>query len=89
MQAAIRRGRVLREILKQDRLEPWSAVQQMAWLLAFNEGRLDDTPLDDIDERLGQLQKGVEGASLGLDSPREQWLAALDEWLPAEAAESA
>ena len=41
MEAAIRRGRALREILKQDRLAPLSAEFQMALLIAFNDGHFD------------------------------------------------
>ena len=38
MEARIKRGRLLREILKQDRLVPLKALFQLAWLTAFNEG---------------------------------------------------
>ena len=48
MEAAIRRGRLLREILKQDRFAPTSVVFQMAWLVAFNEGLFEDTDPDEI-----------------------------------------
>jgi len=77
MEAAIRRGRVLREILKQDRLSPVPIESQMAWLVAFNEGLLDDVELADVAARLDALQRGVEQASLTVDSPRSDWVAAV------------
>ncbi|MGR9053831.1 MAG: F0F1 ATP synthase subunit alpha, partial [Gammaproteobacteria bacterium] len=41
MEARIRRGRLLREILKQDRLNPYESLFQLAWLIAFNENLFD------------------------------------------------
>lgn len=40
MEARIKHGRLLREILKQDRLKPNSSLFQLAWLTAFNVGFL-------------------------------------------------
>jgi F-type H+-transporting ATPase subunit alpha len=42
------RGRRVREILKQPQYQPLSVPEQIAALLAANEGLLDDVPLDDI-----------------------------------------
>ena len=42
MEAAIQRGRLLREILKQDRLSPLPGTFQMAWLVAFNDGLFEE-----------------------------------------------
>jgi F-type H+-transporting ATPase subunit alpha len=39
MERAIRRGQLLREILKQDRLQPLPAEFQLAWLIAFKKKR--------------------------------------------------
>ena len=41
VEAKINRGRLLRELLKQDRLSPLSPEQHMAWLVAFNDGLFD------------------------------------------------
>jgi F-type H+-transporting ATPase subunit alpha len=41
VEAKIRRGRLLRELLKQGRLAPLSPQQHMAWLVAYNEGFFD------------------------------------------------
>jgi F-type H+-transporting ATPase subunit alpha len=78
MEAAIRRGRALREILKQDRLAPLSAECQMALLIAFNDGHFDDIQEHDtIRESLAALEAAVKDSPLTLDSPREQWAQAI------------
>ncbi len=81
MEAAIRRGRLLREILKQDRLSPVSVVFQMAWLVAFNEGLFEDTDPDEIHTLLESLEQAVRQTSLNPDSSREQWVTAVADWL--------
>jgi F-type H+-transporting ATPase subunit alpha len=80
MELAIRRGRVLREILKQDRLSPLSITSQMAWLVAFNDGVFDDTELEKIPAQLEKLDYEVTHFGLTLDSPREQWSKAIASW---------
>ena len=81
MEVAIRRGRVLREILKQDRLTPLSIEFQMAWLVAYNDGLFDDTEPADIRVHLATLEKQVNRSGLTLDTPREQWSEAVSGWL--------
>ncbi|MBV1930726.1 MAG: F0F1 ATP synthase subunit alpha [Porticoccaceae bacterium] len=73
MENAIKRGRVLREILKQDRFSPLSIEFQMAWLVAFNEGLFDDVEAEGMPPLLAKLHDWVEAAQVTLDSPREQW----------------
>jgi F-type H+-transporting ATPase subunit alpha len=82
MEAAIHRGRVLREILKQDRLSPLPMAFQMAWLVAFNDDLFEATDADVIASLLGVLEERVRHTTLGLDSPREEWSAAVASWLP-------
>ena len=55
MQKKITRGRVLRELLKQDRLSPVSVQGQMAWLTAFNQGDLDAVAIADVKKKLLEL----------------------------------
>jgi len=90
MEAAIERGRALREILKQDRLAPAHELFQMAWLVAFNDGLFvgaDETRLPSI---LDALKRGAERSTLTLDSPRDDWARAVNDWLgTAKAAGSA
>ncbi|BBL72373.1 F0F1 ATP synthase subunit alpha [Methylogaea oryzae] len=81
METAIKRGQVLREALKQDRLAPIPIECQMAWLVAFNEGWLDGAPLAEVAPLLLRLQQGACEAALKLSAPREAWRKAAAEWL--------
>lgn len=81
MEARLRRGQVLRNLLVQERLQPVSPEFQLAWLTAFNEGLFDDTPPDGVTAAMQQLQQAVTGSSLQLDSPREQWLSEIRRWM--------
>lgn len=81
MEAAIHRGRVLREILKQDRLTPLTAIAQLAWLVAFNDGCFEKTEPTDISPLLKTLESAARQTSLQLDSPREEWSHAIKSWL--------
>lgn len=80
MEAAIARGRRLREILKQERLNPLSVQFQFAWLIAFNDGHFDGIQLDNIEKTLEHLQQRCLRSTLNLDSPREEWGSAIKEW---------
>jgi F-type H+/Na+-transporting ATPase subunit alpha len=77
MERAIRRGRILRECLKQDRLAPQPALFQMAWLVAFNDGRFDALEPDAVAAALERLAAALRDTALTLDSPREQWSQAV------------
>jgi len=80
-EAKIKRGRILREILKQDRLSPLPVEFQLAWLVAFHEGFLDQTPLNEISEILKRLAQEVKSSGLRLEDKREDWKPALEGWL--------
>jgi F-type H+-transporting ATPase subunit alpha len=80
MEAVISKGRILREILKQDRLVPQPAAFQMAWLVAFNDGLFDSAELETIPRLLESLEKALKGVSLDLDSPRAEWSSAVAGW---------
>jgi F-type H+-transporting ATPase subunit alpha len=81
VEARIRRGRVLREVLKQDRLAPLAAQYQMAWLVAFNEGLLDDPDPKRVPDKLAKLAQGLAREPLALDEEREKWVAGVKSWL--------
>ncbi|WP_323844212.1 F0F1 ATP synthase subunit alpha [Microbulbifer magnicolonia] len=83
MEKSIRRGRVLREILKQERLAPLPIEFQLAWMLAFNDGLLDTVAPQQVQALMAQLQSGVEASGLQLDDPRRQWAAQVRDWLRA------
>ena len=82
MEAAIRRGRLLREILKQDRLSPLPVTFQMAWMVAFNDGLFGDAEPDTVSALLTTLEQPARRTTLGLDAPREEWSTAVASWLP-------
>jgi F-type H+/Na+-transporting ATPase subunit alpha len=81
MQAAIRKGRVLREILKQDRLSPLPVSFQLAWLVAFNDDLFEAADIDAIPDLLATLEEAVQHTTLDLDSPRTEWSTAVTGWL--------
>jgi F-type H+-transporting ATPase subunit alpha len=88
METAIRKGRVLREILKQDRLSPLPVTFQMAWLVAFNDGLLDTVEPEWVPAILAALEEPVRQTLLSLDTPREEWSAAVAGWITLPARES-
>jgi len=73
MEASIKRGRVLREILKQQRFMPLPVTVQLAWLVAFNDGCFDDADSEVIAKQFDSLAQHTRQTGLTLDSPREQW----------------
>lgn len=81
MEAKIRRGRLLREIFKQERLAPLPIEFQLAWMVAYNEGLFDTLALDTIAPRLGNLARCVAQGSLSLGDSREAWRQAVTGWL--------
>lgn len=88
MEKAIRRGRLLREILKQDRLSPLSVNFQMAWLVAFNDDVFEQTDPDALPALLLKLRTKSESFQLTLDSPREEWSKAVSSCLQQQAGET-
>ena len=81
MEAAVeeklRRGRLLREMLKQDRLAPLPEQALLAWLLAYNEGLLVALDPAGAATILQRLFASVASAGLQLDEPKERWVAVL------------
>ena len=80
MQKKIEHGRILREILKQDRLAPVPIECQMAWLVMFNDGLLDDLKPEAIRPALARLFTWMPTSGLTLAASREQWRTALEAW---------
>jgi F-type H+-transporting ATPase subunit alpha len=81
IQSRLQRGRVLREVLMQDRLDPHSPLDQMAWLVACNEGLLDELSGTSLHDALQALRDGVSRSDLSLDNQRSRWLDASRGWL--------
>lgn len=80
MEAAIRRGRLLRELLKQERLVPETVEFQLAWLLAFNESLFDEQNPEQVAVIMKKLAARVSQSGLSLSTERDVWLAALRDW---------
>ena len=81
MEKVIRRGRVLREILKQDRLTPLPVEFQLAWLTAFNARLLDDLAQERVCATLELLRRQVADSTLRLEDERDRWIEAARRWL--------
>ncbi len=81
METAITRGRLLKEILKQDRLSPATITFQMAWLVAYNDHLFDPVKPGQIQSLMAIIEEKIRHSTLNLDSPREQWSQALRRWL--------
>jgi F-type H+-transporting ATPase subunit alpha len=84
MEARIRRGQTLREMLKQDLLNPLSIEFQMAWLVAYNEGLFDNVEPAKVKQRLASLQQQVEHARVSIEEGRDQWKSLVHAWLSEE-----
>lgn len=81
MQTQIQSGRILREILKQDRLSTLPIEFQQAWLIAYNDGLFDRVKFEDIPLALTKMSQEIKQSSLSLASHREEWSNAVKEWL--------
>lgn len=77
----LQRGRLLREVLKQDRLEPLPESAHLAWLLAYSEGLLAGIAPAAVNATLNELLQTISESPLNLNSPKPQWLAYLREQL--------
>ncbi|NJD07778.1 MAG: F0F1 ATP synthase subunit alpha [Methylococcaceae bacterium] len=87
MERPLKRGRLLREILKQRRLAPLSIEFQLAWLTAFNDGLWDQQAPETMADALEQLRRCLTQSPLNLTQGREHWSARLAaEWARPEPA---
>ncbi len=81
MEAKIARGRVLRELLKQDRLSPLPIEFHLAWLTGFNHGQFDKVPPASIPVLLEDLAARVKESGLTLEASEEEWTQGVGQWL--------
>lgn len=73
MEDKIKRGRILREIFKQERLAPATPEFQFAWMLAYNEGVFTNAEPRATGHVLRQLKEVVEQSGLTLADSRQRW----------------
>lgn len=71
VETKIKRGRLLRELLKQNRLSPLTPEQHMAWLIAFNDSKFDlqTPPL----ATLQRLLLRVSEQNIAITATRDEW----------------
>ncbi|WP_426416503.1 F0F1 ATP synthase subunit alpha [Aestuariirhabdus sp. LZHN29] len=81
MEKQLKRGRVLRELLKQPLFKPQLIAAHFSWLLAYNQGWLDDYEIKQVEGVIDRLTRGVAGSRLTLDHPQEEWLHEVEVWL--------
>jgi F-type H+-transporting ATPase subunit alpha len=79
--AALKRGRILREILKQDRLAPLPVEFQMAWMVAFNDGLFEKTEPEQVPAAVERIAAGLAARPLDLASDRNEWARSVAGWL--------
>lgn len=77
----LQRGRLLRAILKQDRLQPLSEIEHLAWLLAYGEGLLHQIEPEHAAAALSQTLKQLPAYNLTLDTSKQRWLQILAQLL--------
>ncbi len=85
IEAKIKRGRILRELLKQDRLSPLPIEFQMAWMVAYNEGLLDGVPNSEIPAVVDRLAQWARNNGLSLEDKHEDWKRAVKNLLESHA----
>jgi F-type H+-transporting ATPase subunit alpha len=73
IESKIKRGRILREVLKQDRLSPVSGALDLGWVVAYNEGFLDHLAADEVAPALRRLEESVRRTGLTLERKRDEW----------------
>ena len=83
-EAKIRRGRLLREILKQERLSPLPAAFQLAWMTPSTRGCSMGLSRMPCPPPCNRFMAGLGREPLSLDAARETWLARLRGWLGIE-----
>jgi len=79
--SALKQGRILREILKQDRLAPLPVEFQMAWMVAFNDDLFVETAPEHMAAALKRIEEGLAASGLNLDSDRDEWAQSVAGWL--------
>jgi F-type H+-transporting ATPase subunit alpha len=84
MEKRLKRGAVLRELLRQDRLDPLPIRVQLALLIAYNAGLLDDLAPEEVPAVEAKLRAAVQTSRLALTDAREVWLDSIRGWLTME-----
>lgn len=78
VEQVIKRGRLLRQTLKQERLEPVAIEDQLAWLIAFNDHLLELLSQQALKTVWQDIRNLVQSSRLTLDSERRVWTETLE-----------
>ena len=81
IEAKIARGRVLRELLKQDRLSPLPIEFDLAWLTAYDLDLFNTIPKEALPAVMKGLASKVSAGSLTLDDSEERWRQSVTAWM--------
>ena len=73
MEEKIRRGQVLREVLKKERLAPVPAEFQLAWMAGYNAGFFENSDPAEVQRRSAVLREGLALSPIGLEAGSDDW----------------
>jgi F-type H+-transporting ATPase subunit alpha len=76
----LRRGRILRELLKQDRFSPFASGFQLALLIAFNRGWLDSLEPAQVAEAKAKLSQSYPQINLDPKQTKDELHRTIDTW---------
>lgn len=86
IQKKIERGKILRELLKQDRFVYLTVEEELAWLIAYIDGLFDKIKLEEISATLIKLFSYLKQSKLTLANNRTEWTkklsTAFSTWSP-------
>lgn len=77
MEEKIRRGRILREVLKQERLAPVSAAFHLAWMMGYHAGLFEDPAPSAVQRQMEELAGALRRHPIDLAASRDEW----ERWL--------
>ena len=84
MESILKRGRMLQVLLKQNRLATVTPEFNLAWLIGYNQGWLDELETDAILPALENLKTYLQAhqheSGISLNSGKEEWLTFLQPW---------
>lgn len=81
MEQTIARGRMLRELLKQDRLSPLPVEFDLAWLTAYDLRLLDTIPKERLPAVMSGLSSKQAASGLTLDDAEDKWKQQIATWI--------
>jgi F-type H+-transporting ATPase subunit alpha len=81
MEQKIARGRLLRELLKQDRLSPVPIEVDLAWMTAYQLGLFDAISRERLAPAMECLAAKVSDSGLTLDDGEDRWREHVEKWV--------